>query len=146
MVNATTAYKTEQEKLWCYEMSKHECASAAGSLWFYLMTWDLWSQWPKPMAVSLLCSLLPEENVWFINIFYWHNNFFVHICFLVFPRDHTTDFAFVIEHLLAKVRHMPYASICWAGTFPWLTVTVNFECLEHIYHKLKVSLKIVLPP
>ena len=38
-----------------------------------------------------------------MNIFYWHNKKFFYIYFpVVFPRDHTTDFAFVIEHLLVK--------------------------------------------
>lgn len=80
---------------------------------------------------------------------------FFHICFLVvFPRDHTTDFAFVIEHLLPNVLRTFFSLLRSHAICQYLLglhiSLVDRHCkiciLEHIYHKLKVSLKIVLPP
>ena len=107
--------------------------NAAGPWWCCLAMWDLWPQRPKPTAVSCLSLLLDTGRKCiaheFLLLTRQKNSF--HLYFLVvFPRDCTTDFAFVFKHLLgtcsASSDHTPYAIICWGCTFSWLTVTLNF--------------------
>lgn len=62
----------------------------------------LWPQWPKSTAMSSVYSLLPEEMCSYEYLLLTHHNFFSTFI-VVFPTDRTTDFAFVIEHLLVKV-------------------------------------------
>lgn len=81
-------------------MLENASPDAAGPLWFCL---TLWPPWPKPTAMSSL-SLVPQHrkktySSW-ISSTDTPEKFF-HLYFLVvLPRDRTTDFAFVIKHLL----------------------------------------------